>query len=61
MMRRRLSWLAETGDGKFANYDPLTSAAWIEATADRIHGLEPRDVRQEGIKDQLVRLVKAAL
>ncbi len=61
MMRRRLVWLAEMGEGKSQDYDPLTSAAWIEATADRIHGLEPRDVRQEGIKDQLVRLVEAAL
>jgi hypothetical protein len=61
MIRRRLDWLADMGKGKFDNYDPLTSASWIEDAADRIHGLEPRDVRQKGIKDQLVKLVEAAL
>jgi hypothetical protein len=49
------------GEGALEKYDPTTSADWIEATADRIHSLEPRDARQEGIKVQLVRLVEAAL
>jgi hypothetical protein len=61
MMIRRLAWLAAIGEGASDNYDPIRSAAWIEDAADRIHSLEPRDARQEGIKSQLVRLVEAAL
>ncbi len=61
MMRRRLAWLTSLGEGASKNYDPLESAAWIEDTADRIHALEPRDLRQKGIKEQLVKLGEAAL
>ena len=61
MMKRRLAWLTAMGQGASDSYDPITSAAWIEDAADRIHSLEPRDVRQEGIKVQLVRFVEAAL
>jgi hypothetical protein len=61
MMKRRLAWLTAIGQGASNDYDPIRSAAWIEDAADRIHSLEPRDVRQEGIKVQLARLAENAL
>ena len=61
MMALRLAWLTAIGEGKAESYDPITSAARIEDVANQIHSLEPGDVRQESIKEQLARLVEAAL
>lgn len=61
LVRRRLGWLADlTAQGEDA-YNPLSGAAMVEGVADRIHDLEPRDARQQALKERLVALAEAAL